>query len=411
MDLDLDYPAISDLRRRAKRRIPHFAWEYLDSATGEETTKSRNEEDLDRVLLTPAILRGEVAPDLRTTLLGRDYPLPFGVAPVGMSGMIWPGAEMILAALARDLGIPYGLSTVACHLPDTVKPHIGDQGWFQLYPTRDTDVRRDILRRARECGFHTLVVTADIPAPARRERQRRAHLNQPMKISPSILAQVAMRPAWALGTLRHGRPRLRLMEDYARFLAERPEGSLDSTKHMGYLLRTAPDWDYLAETLGEWDGPVIVKGVMEPADALRLRDMGVAAAWVSNHSGRQFDASPSSVSVLPAVRAAVGPDYPLIFDSGIRSGLDIVRAIALGADFVMLGRAFHYGLGAFGAKGAAHAAHILTEDIISTLGQIGVARPVEARDRLAHVGAFPPMAAPVAGATRGPVPRPAPKTA
>lgn len=408
MDLDLDYPAISDLRKRAKKRIPHFAWEYLDSATGEETTKTRNEADLDRVLFTPGILRGEVAADLRTTLLGRDYPLPFGIAPVGMSGMIWPGAEMTLAALAERLGIPYGLSTVACHLPETVSPHIDKQGWFQLYPTRDTDVRRDILRRAKDCGFHTLVLTADIPAAARRERQRRAHLNQPMKVTPAILAQVAMRPEWALGTLRHGRPRLRLMEDYARTLANRPDGSLDSTKHMGYLLRTVPDWDYLAETQAEWDGPVIVKGVMDPGDAVRMRDCGVAAAWVSNHSGRQFDASPSSVSVLPSIRAAVGPDYPLIFDSGSRSGLDIVRAIALGADFVMLGRAFHYGLGAFGAKGAAHVAHILTEDIVSTLGQMGVRRPVDARACLAPSQVFPPagpFSVPETGASETSVPK------
>ena len=172
-------------------------------------------------------------------------------------------------------------------------------------------------------------------------------------------------------------PRLRLMESYRKSAA-----ALSSTEHIGYLLRTSPDWDYLRELRAEWDGPLVVKGVLNAEDAQRLQNEGVDAVWVSNHSGRQFAGAPASITALPLIRAAVGPEYPLIFDSGIKGGLDILRAIALGADFVMLGRAFHYGLGAFGAKGAAHVVDILRADLDSNMGQIGARRLSDVKQRL-----------------------------
>jgi len=212
MILDQKFPAISDLRARARRRIPHFVWEFLDSATGDETVPARNRAALDRVLFAPSILHGEVAPDLSARFLGRDYPLPFGIAPVGMSGLIWPGAEQMLARLAAVQGIPYCLSTVASQTPEAVGPHAGGQGWFQLYPPRDPDIRRDILARVRSAGFHTLVLTADVPVASRRERQTRGGMTTPPRLTPRMLAQVARCPAWALGIAKTGRPRLRLME-------------------------------------------------------------------------------------------------------------------------------------------------------------------------------------------------------
>ena len=176
--------------------------------------------------------------------------------------------------------------------------------------------------------------------------------------------QAAQCPAWLNGIRQTGMPRLRLMESYSNI-----KTALPSTQHIGYLLRTSPDWDYLKWLRDNWDGPLIVKGVGNPDDAARLADEGVDAIWVSNHAGRQFDGAPATIDVLPGIRAAT--TLPLIFDSGIEGGLDVLRAIALGADFVMLGRAFHYGLAALGEPGAAHVLDILRQDMISNMGQIG----------------------------------------
>jgi L-lactate dehydrogenase (cytochrome) len=367
MDLHSKYPALVDLKARARRRIPHFVWEYLDSATGQEATARRNREALDAVLMRPAALQGEVAPSLATRFLGRDYPAPFGIAPVGMSGLIWPGAEQILAGHAARAGIPYALSTVATVVPETIGPIVGDQGWFQMYPPKAAEVRDDMLARARAAGFHTLVLTVDVPAASRRERQTRGGLVQPPRLTPRLMAQVARCPTWALGIRRGGMPRMRLMDSYAKDLLEK--GPLPSTAHVGYLLRAAPDWDYVAALRERWEGALILKGVTEPEVAARAGTEGVDAIWVSNHAGRQFDGAPGAALGLPAIRAAT--ELPLIFDSGVEGGLDVIRAIALGADFVMMGRAWHYALGALGHDGPAHWHDILMKDIESNMAQIG----------------------------------------
>ena len=367
MDLHQRYPAIADLKPRARARIPHFVWEYLDSATGTEATLRRNRAKLDAVLFRPSILHGEFTPDLSTRLFGHDVPLPFGISPVGMSGLIWPDAERLLAAVAAKAGLPYSLSTVASQTPEFVAPVLGAHGWFQMYPPRDAEIRRDMLKRARGAGFTALILTVDVPVASRRERQTRSGLTQPPKLTPRLLAQVMRRPAWAFGTLRMGMPRMRLMDGYAE-----NKVSLSSTAHIGYLLRTSPDWDYLKALRDAWDGPLIIKGVLRADDAARLQDEGADAIWVSNHAGRQFDAAPATIEALPAVRAAT--TLPVIFDSGIEGGLDICRALALGADFVMLGRAWHYALGALGAAGPAHLADMLAKDMAANMGQLGARR-------------------------------------
>ena len=375
MDLHARFPAISDLRARARRRIPHFGWEYLDSATGDESALARNRAALDRVLLRPSVLHGEVTPDLSTELLGRTHPLPFGIAPVGMSGLIWPGAERTLARFAATAGIPYVLSTMATLAPDDMAGAAGEQGWFQLYPPRDPGIRDDILARAKGAGFHTLVLTVDVPVASRRERQTRGGLTNPPRIRPGMLADLARRPAWCLGTARLGMPRPRLMEGYAESRA-----ALPSNAHIGYLLRQSPHWDDLKALRDAWEGPLVVKGVLDPADAAPLGSAGVDAIWVSNHAGRQFAAAPATIDVLPAIRAETR--LPLIFDSGIEGGLDILRALARGADFVMLGRAWHYALGALGDRGPAHLADMLEQDLKANMGQLGLARPGDAGKKL-----------------------------
>lgn len=375
MDLYQRFPAIFDLKARARRRMPWFVWEYLDSATGSEATQRRNRERLDTVLLSPSILHGEFTPDLTARMFGQTYPLPFGISPVGMSGLFWPDAERLLAAAAAKADLPYGLSTVAAQAPEALAPVLGNHGWFQMYPPRDPGIRTDMLKRAKAAGFSALVLTVDVPVASRRERQTRSGLTQPPRLTPRLLAQVARCPAWALGTLKHGMPRMRLMDSYADTSVQ-----TSSTAHVGYLLRTSPDWDYVKWLRDEWQGPFIVKGVLRADDAARLQDEGVDAIWVSNHAGRQFDGAPASIDALPEVRAAT--TLPVIFDSGVEGGLDILRAIAKGADFVMLGRAWHYALAALGEAGPAHLIDMLKLDLVSNMGQLGTRKLTDVRGRL-----------------------------
>lgn len=365
MNLHAKYPALSDLRARARRRIPKFVWEYLDSGTGSEATKARNRAALDRIGMMPSVLHGEFTPDLSTTFLGKKLPLPFGIAPIGMSGLMWPDAEGHLARAAARANIPYSISTVATQSPEDIAPHLGAHAWFQMYPPRDPDIRRDMLARARAAGFKTLILTVDVPVASRRERQVRSGLTNPPRLTPRLLAQVALRPAWAAGMAKRGMPHMRGLDKYTNAATN----GLSPTAHVGYLLRTAPDWDYVGWLRDEWEGDFLVKGVLRAEDATQLEGMGVDAIWVSNHAGRQFDAAPAAIEVLPEIRAATR--LPLLFDSGVESGLDILRALALGADFVMLGRAFHFALGALGPKGIDHLIDILAKDMAANMGQIG----------------------------------------
>jgi L-lactate dehydrogenase (cytochrome) len=365
MDLHAKYPALSDLRARAQKRIPKFVWEYLDSGTGDEATKARNRSALDRIGMAPSVLHGEFTPDLSTEFMGQTLPLPFGIAPIGMSGLMWPDAEGHLARAAARADIPYCISTVATQSPEDIAPHLGRHAWFQMYPPRDADIRRDMLARAKAAGFGTLILTVDVPVASRRERQVRSGLTNPPRLTPRLLAQVALRPAWAAGMARRGMPHMRGLDKYANAATD----GLSPTAHVGYLLRTAPDWEYVEWLRAEWDGKFLVKGVMRPEDATRLESLDVDGIWVSNHAGRQFDGAPAAIDVLTTVRAAT--TLPLLFDSGVEGGLDILRALALGADFVMLGRAFHFALGALGPQGIDHLIDILAKDLASNMGQLG----------------------------------------
>ncbi|MEL6913365.1 MAG: alpha-hydroxy acid oxidase [Pseudomonadota bacterium] len=365
MDLDLSYPALDDLKRLAKRRLPHFAYEYLDSGTGRELQVHRNRAALDAVHFMPNVLVGDVDPDWTTSFMGTDYARPFGIAPIGMSGMIWPGAERLLAQAALRHEIPYCMSTVATKVPEDVGPHAGTMGWFQLYCPEDEEIRRDVLRRAKAAGFTKLVFTLDVPDDSRRERQRRAKLTLPPKITPRFVWELFSHPRWSLGTLREGVPRIALAESYLE-----SHGARSSLRHAGHLIRGKPDWDTLRWVREVWEGDLIMKGVLDPDLARRLMDEGADAIWVSNHGGRQFEPGPAAIDQLPCIRAAL-PEAPLIFDSGVTTGADIMRALALGADMVMLGRAWHYAVAALGARGIDHLVHILTDDMKLSMAQIG----------------------------------------
>ncbi|MEM9521684.1 MAG: alpha-hydroxy acid oxidase [Actinomycetota bacterium] len=377
-DLMDRFPAVDDLERRARRRIPHFGWEYLASGTGDESAMHRNRSALLDVELMPELMKGVIDPATTIELFGIEYAAPIGVAPVGMSGLIWPGADLMLARAAHDGRFPHTLSTVATTAPEDVGPVAGDMGWFQLYPPRERALRDNLLERVAGAGYRTLVVTADVPAGSRRERQRKAHIRVPPKITPRMLYQSVTHPAWSISVLRHGIPRFRTIEQYI------PGGSLSAVAgFVGASLGGSLSFDYLGEVCEAWDGNVVVKGILDPADARRSIDVGVDAVWVSNHGGRQLEASPAAIACLPAIAQAIGGEVPVLFDSGIRGGADVARAIALGADFVFAGRPFYFGLGALGPAGPPHVFEILRDGLVNVMHQTGCETLDELRTRRA----------------------------
>ena len=375
-DPAVKYLTVDDLRRRAHRRIPRFAWEYLDSGEGDEQAATRNTERLRKVLLTPQFLKGVLEPDIGTELFGVRYSLPVGIAPMGLTALMWPGADVMLAETAARSRIPYVASTVNTADVADVGPRAAEMGWFQLYPPKDVGVRRDLLQRAQAAGFKVLVVTADVPARARRERQTRQRVTMPPRITPRHVRQAALCPAWTLGLLRNGMPRFRTLEPYVDRASLRQLSGF-----VGASLGGTLSWEYLAETCELWPGPVAVKGILHPDDAQRCIDTGADAVIVSNHGGRQFDAAPAAIDALGPVAERVGGHVPVLFDSGLRSGLDIARALALGADFTFTGRPFMYGLGALGSHGAEFVVSMFTQQLTSVMHQLGCSSLNELSDR------------------------------
>jgi L-lactate dehydrogenase (cytochrome) len=372
------YPAISDLQALARRRMPRFAWEFLDSGTGEDGAKARNEEAFASVTLTPRFMRGQFEPTISTTLFGTSYAAPFGISPVGMNSLAWPGMDRILAAAAGRHQIPYSMSTAANSTPEVLGPLAQGMGWFQLYPPRNSNMRTDLLARASDSGFTTLLVTVDVPAISRRERQTRAGIAAGLGASPRMLWESALRPRWALATLREGKPGLPMLERYLP-----AEDTKQFLTLVGKELNGTLDWSYVDTLRNEWQGPMVLKGILHPEDAKRAVEHGVDGIMVSNHGGRQLDGAPASISALPAIAQAVGGKATVLLDSGVRSGLDIARALALGADFVLLGRAFMFAVAALGEQGADHAVRILREDLANNMSNLGCATLDELRALLA----------------------------
>jgi len=376
-DLMRRYPAISDLETRARKRIPRFAGEFLDSGTGSDEGVRRNREALAAITLAPRFMKGHFDPKLRTTLFGVDYSAPFGVSPVGMNGLIWPGTDQILARAASQHRIPYCMSCVANETPETLGRLADGMGWFQLYPPRKPDMCKDLLERARASGFTTLLVTVDVPVMSRRERQTRARVGVGFRLIPSILAQCVIRPSWSLALIHNGVPGVPGLERYS---------TTDDLKSflafVGRELNGTLDWDYLADVRSAWEGPMVLKGILDPEDARRAVDAGVDGILVSNHGARQLDGAPASITMLPAIAEAVGDRVPLLLDSGVRGGLDIARALALGADFVLLGRAFMYGVAALGEAGGDHTVELLKADLANVMSNLGCATIAELRERV-----------------------------
>lgn len=346
-------------------------FDYVDGAAGNEVAKALNESAIQRIRLQPRVLANVEDRSLATDFLGRDRGLPFGIAPMGMCDLVWPGADRMLAAESLRREIPHCLSTVASTSLEGVHALTEGRAWFQLYVAQSLEAAMELVDRAESTGYEVLILTVDVPQVSRRIRDLRNGFQVPFRMGPRQFLDFASHPRWSIETLIHGAPKVRNAETGSRGRGFARDESRGRT-----------DWDFLARLRARWRGKLVIKGVLSPADAVRMRDAGADAVYVSNHGGRQLDSAPPAIQALPRVRAAVGPDFPLIFDSGLRNGEDIVKALALGADFVMLGRPLLYAIGADGARGLSSLIDILAEEISMTLAQIGLRRIEEVDARV-----------------------------
>ena len=365
--LDTRYPRISDLATKARKRIPKVAWEYLATGTGDESLLLKNRQAFEDIQFSPRFCKGPLQANTTTRLFGQEYQAPIGMAPVGLTGLMWPKVEQYLAATAKRMELPYCLSTVATETPETIGNLVGDMGWFQLYPPKDAAVRNSLLQRAKDAGFKVLVVTADVPMASRRERSKKAGLAIPPRITPRLIWQGVTHPRWSLETLKRGLPRLRTVEHYTNNTDMKFVSGFVGNRLGGTL-----DWDYCKQLKDEWDGPVVLKGILHPEDAKKAVTIGLDGIYVSNHGARQFNGALPAIEALPDIVAAVQQKVPVLFDSGVRTGLDIMKALYLGADFVFAGRPFIYGVSALGKYGGDHVGHIFMDDLKNNMVQLGV---------------------------------------
>ena len=364
------YPTIDDLAVRSRKRLPAFSISYLEGGAGRETSLARNTNAFDAIELTPRYLTDVSSVSTKTELFGRTWHQPFGIAPVGLCGIMWPGTERFLAAAAKRANIPYGLSIVATDDIETIgaiaNDDDGHNGWFQMYTPVDPAIKKDVLARATTAGFDVLILTLDVPVPARRERQIRSGLNIPPRMDARNIIQTVLHPAWALATAKAGLPRFRTLERYTF-----GQSLEDTMAFLSTQLTQPMTLDEIKQIRDLWPGKLVVKGIMHADDAKQAASVGVDGIVVSNHGGRQIDSSPATVPSLPAIRQSVGPSVSVLLDSGVRSGLDVARALASGADFVLAGRPFLYGVTALGEPGADHAVQILSDELVNTMKQIG----------------------------------------
>jgi len=356
--------SIDDLRRRAKRRIPRFAFDLVDGGAESERNLRRNVEAFEEVLLTPRYMTDVSQIDTRATLFGQSFDAPFGMAPIGMLNAFWPEADLILARLCARENIPYVASSAASTTLERLAEAAEGRGWFQLYVSADSSVTEGLVARAEAADYRVMMVTADVPAAGKRDRDIRNQLAVPFRITPEVLIQLLANPGWSLASLRHGKPNI---ANYANLL----KSATSYADVQKTLITPGFTWDDLRRLRDRWPGRLLVKGILHPDDALRCAEIGCDGIVVSNHGGRQVAFGPPTIEVLPGIADALGGRIKVILDSGVRRGADILRAKALGADFALAGRALAFGVGAGGSDGAKRAMEILKLELVRALGQLG----------------------------------------
>ena len=360
---------LDDLRVLARRKLPRIAFDFIDGGADDELCLRRNRAAFERYRLVPRYLRDVSRRDQSVVLFGRTYASPVGISPTGLAGLFRPDADLMLAAAARAANVPFMLSSAANAALEDAVAVAPEHVWFQMYCTTDEAINADLVRRAAKAGVQVLVISVDVPVNSNRERNRRNGFSRPFRMTPAVVLEALGHPAWVLRYIRTGGiPMMRNWKPYA------PEGAnAGAVADLYGTLTPAPmvSWETLRRIRDAWPGALVVKGLLHPDDAREAVRLGVNGLVVSNHGGRQLDAAPSPLEMLPAIRDAVGDQAELILDSGVRRGSDVVIARCLGAHSVIFGRPTLYGVAAGGQAGATHALNIIKKEVDMVMAQIG----------------------------------------
>ena len=377
------YPSVADLRRKAKTRIPKFAFDYLEGGCNEGLNLARNENDFDNIYLKPNYLRvgGEI--DMSVELFGRRYSAPFGISPIGLQGLMWPNAPEILAKAAAKYDIPYSLSTVSTSSIERIAEVSDGKAWFQLYHPTENSLRDDILNRLKAVECPVLVVLVDVPAFGLRYKEIKSGLSIPPKMSINNILQAFARPLWGIKTLQHGIPSFATLKPYM-------EKGLDMSQLGQFMNRTFTgkvDIEKVAAIRDLWKGPLVLKGITTDEDMQAAIQIGADGVIVSNHGGRQIDAGESSINSL--IKLANNPLYKsklkIMLDGGIRSGVDLARAHAVGSEFNFMGRPFMYGVGALSDEGGEHTINMFKAHLYQVMQQLTIENISQFPERLLKV--------------------------
>ncbi|HEY8659045.1 MAG TPA: alpha-hydroxy acid oxidase [Hanamia sp.] len=361
-----DYPSIDDLREKAKRRIPRFAFEYLDGGCNEEINLYKNTSEIREVELLPEYLKNYSGIEMKTELFGHTYDAPFGIAPIGLQGLIWPNSPEILAKAAFEHNIPFTLSTVSTSSIERISEITEGRAWFQLYHPAENRLRDQIIKRAEAAQCPVLVILSDVPSFGYRSKEIKNGLAMPPRMTMNNMLQIMGRPNWAFNTLFHGQPSFQVIKPYM------PKGM--NMHHLGLFMNKTFDGrlneEKVAAIRDMWKGKLVLKGIVNEADAEKAVQLGIDGIIVSNHGGRQLDAGQSSIHSLNRIVKDYGDKIKVMLDSGLRSGPDIARALASGAQFTFLGRSFMYGVAALGNEGGNHTISILKKQLQQVMQQI-----------------------------------------
>ena len=360
------YPSVEDLRKKAKRRIPRFAFEYLDGGCNEDINLYKNTSEIREVELLPNYLCAHKDSDMKTELFGHSYDAPFGIAPVGLQGLIWPNSPEILGKAAFEHNIPFVLSTVTTSSIEKIGEITEGSAWFQLYHPAENRIRDSILKRVEAAKYPVLVLLCDVPAFGYRPRDIRNGLAMPPRMSLTNILQIMGKPNWALRTLINGQPAFESLKPYM------PKG-LDLKKlgeFMNHTFSGRLNEEKVAPIRDIWKGKILLKGVTSEADTEKAIKIGLDGIIVSNHGGRQLDAGQSTIKSITKIAAKYGDKIKVMMDSGLRSGPDIARALASGAKFTFLGRSFMYSIAALGENGGNHMISILKIQLQQVMEQI-----------------------------------------
>ena len=353
---------IDDAIRLSKKRLPKLVFDFIDGASGDDKLAEINSKALDQIRLEPKVFRNVENRNLSKKIFDFHFDYPFGFAPMGMTNLSWPEADKMIAKESAYNNIPTCVSMASSTTLEDMFTFSEGHSWMQIYIFQSEEFIMELLKRAESIGYKVLILTVDVPILSRRARDDRNGFGYPFKIGPKQFLDFALHPQWSLTTLFKGAPQP------MNYVTSKSGDQVFRRKES----RGATDWNTLKRVRDAWKGKLIIKGVMNSEDALKIKEAGADAIQVSNHGGRQLDSATASINALPLIRKALGDDFPILFDSGIRSGSDILRALALGADFVMFGRPLMYAIGADGAKGLRRIINLIKEELSTNLGLVGL---------------------------------------